>query len=280
MSEILRDLSESALVRAIEENYYALTPFYYNWPNMEVYSGDDVCWCMTDIAFASINAIFRAKLRPDDVDKTIEAVIAKGNEKRVPLNWLLGRDTTPSNLRERLLAYGFIDEGDGAGMAIDLHAMNEKAPVPSDFSIVEVTNGDVLQTWCHVTAVGFGMPEHDEPALLEWLKGVFDLNLPVKLYLAYLGNKPVATSMYFLAEGVAGIYFVNTIPEARKQGIGFAVTLKPLQDARDLGYRVGILHASNMGEPVYRRMGFKRYSTVGSYLWLDDYHKKLAAENK
>ena len=279
MDEILRDLSEPALVKAIEENFYALTPFNYNCPNMEVYSGDDFSWCMTDIAFPPCNAIFRARLKPDDVDKTIKAIVAKGNERRVPLNWLIGQDTAPSNLGERLMAHGFRDQGEGAGMAIDLHAMNEKVSVPPSLYIVEVKDIPTLKTWCHVTALGFGMPVHVETALLEWFTVVVELKLPVKLYLAYLGGNPVATSMYFLAEGVAGLYFITTVPEARNRGIGFAVTLKPLQDARDLGYRAGILQASKMGEPVYRRMGFKKYSTISSYVWIDDFHKQLAEEN-
>ena len=91
----------------------------------------------------------------------------------------------------------------------------------------------------------------------------------MKFYLGWWDEEPVSTSGLLLAEGVAGIYFVATVPEARKRGVGFAITLKPLQEAREMGYRVGILQASQMGEPVYRRMGFQEYCKIGAYIWMN-----------
>jgi len=70
-----------------------------------------------------------------------------------------------------------------------------------------------------------------------------------------------------LAAGVAGIYCVATVPEARRQGSGGAITAAPLHIARAMGYRIGILQASESGHPVYRRLGFQEFCTLGLYLW-------------
>jgi ribosomal protein S18 acetylase RimI-like enzyme len=45
-------------------------------------------------------------------------------------------------------------------------------------------------------------------------------NSQYRTYLALLDGKPVGTSQLFLSEGVAGIYNVTVLPEARHQGIG------------------------------------------------------------
>jgi GNAT superfamily N-acetyltransferase len=268
MPEVLSDLSEQALIKAIENNAYALTPFSHNWDQAEVYSGPDMCWCLTDISFPMCNSAFHIHLKPEQVDGAIKSFKAKGNQRKVAVQWYIGHDTQPANLGEKLTAHGFTTYVESAGMAIDLLEMNKDVPFPSGLKIIDVKDDNTLKTWCHITSTGFGIPEPAEPSLLAWFKTDIKYKQPLKFYLGLLEGKPVATSMYFPGEGVVGIYFVATLPEARNKGIGFAITQKPLLEGREMGYRVGILQASKMGEPVYRKMGFKEYCRVQSYSWL------------
>ena len=62
-------------------------------------------------------------------------------------------------------------------------------------------------------------------------------------------------------------YFVCTVERARRRGIGAGITLAALREARDLGYSVGVLGSSEMGYPVYRRLGFEEYCRIGLYEW-------------
>jgi predicted acetyltransferase len=57
------------------------------------------------------------------------------------------------------------------------------------------------------------------------------------------------------------------MPQARGRGIGAAITLAPLLEARQMGYRVGILQASSMGYKVYQRLGFRDFGKLSVYLW-------------
>lgn len=267
MTKILEDLSPATLVTAIEENMFAFTPFSHGWPNTERYQGKELSWCLTNVSFPTCNTIFRARLAPEKTDKTIEYLMAKARRRGIPLEWLITRDTLPVDLGKYLVAHGFIQRGDGAGMAIDLLEMKEDSRQPVNLNITEVKDDATLKTCCRIAQVGFGAPDSSLPALVEWFTKDIELKQPVRFYLGSLNGKPVSTSMVFFAEGVAGLYFVATLPEARNRGIGFAITQKPLKVAREMGYRVGTLQASKMGEPVYRHMGFKEYCRISTYMW-------------
>ena len=42
----------------------------------------------------------------------------------------------------------------------------------------------------------------------------------------------------------------------------------PLIDARERGYRVGVLESSELGYNVYKRLGFKDYGPIEQYLFM------------
>jgi len=68
-------------------------------------------------------------------------------------------------------------------------------------------------------------------------------------------------------DGVAGIYNVATLPEARGKRIGSMITAAPLIDARERGYRISILHSTKMGYNVYRRLGYQEICRLIRYEW-------------
>jgi ribosomal protein S18 acetylase RimI-like enzyme len=61
---------------------------------------------------------------------------------------------------------------------------------------------------------------------------------------------------------VAGVYTIGVVEEFRRRGIGEAMTWEVLRTGRDAGCRVGVLQSSEMGYPLYERMGF---GTVVTY---------------
>lgn len=89
---------------------------------------------------------------------------------------------------------------------------------------------------------------------------------PFAHYAGRLGGEVVATASLSLAAGVAGIFNVVTLPEARRRGFGTALTLAALRDARRRGYRICILQSSTMALGIYRRLSFERYSTYSLYV--------------
>ena len=187
----------------------------------------------------------------------------------VPLTWHVGPTTRPRNLGNRLLAHGLRDAGSEPGMAADLASLGDSADLCPGLDIQCVCEPEELDKWMDVFATGFKLPRSVADAMYDL---ELDLGLgqhpPRQLYLGSLRGRPVATSLLFLGAGVAGIYGVTTLSPVRRQGIGAAMTHVPLLKARAMDYPVGVLHASPMGESMYRRLGFRKCCQLRYYAWI------------
>ena len=84
----------------------------------------------------------------------------------------------------------------------------------------------------------------------------------VRLFTGRLDGRPVATSIAIRSGDVSGVYGVGTHESARRRGVGTAVTWAAVEAGRAWGCDTIVLQASDMGLPVYERMGFR---TVVSY---------------
>jgi len=267
VNEILTDLSPATLAMAIEANLIEFFRTLGCHPAVELHDDPEMLWASSSIRFALYNFVTRIRLTPDGADHAVEAAIARCKERGMPMAWVTGPQTQPPDLSRRLQGHGFSTD-DEPGMAADLLALKEDWPVPSDLGIERVADAEALRIWSRVTTLGFGMPEALSTMFYDWFVHVgLDGSGPMRHYLGRLRGEPVATSTLFLGAGVTGIYRVATLPDARGQGIGTAITLAALREGRAEGYRVATLHASPMGVNIYRRMGFQEYCTIGRYLW-------------
>jgi len=214
------------------------------------------------------NAVVRANLTPKQADALIAESITRLRAHGVPGTWHVGPSMRPADLGARLIAHGFTYAGDDIGMAADLSALPATLETAPGLVIDRVRDEQALAIWTRTLAAGFGEGEREAAWTGEMYRriGLGD-EQPWRHYLGWLNGAPVATGSLFLGAGVAGIYFVFTLEEARRQGIGTAITHAALRDAVALGYKIGVLGASDLGYSVYQRLGFQEYCRIGIYQW-------------
>jgi len=262
MNQIQTDVSDQAIITAIRAN---LCDFFHhlerNSPGGKIDNEKFSRWHMP-IAYPWFNGVLSTQPPVETDSSFLEDCIQYFREQSVPVfTWWTEPHMSRPDWEPFLSQQGFGFSNDTPGMAVDLQELNETVQTVDGLEVREVTDEESLRNWAHIFTVGYGLPAEWETPVYE-MCAKLGLDFPIYNYLGYRNGEPVATASLFFGAGVAGIYSVSTLPEARGQGIGAAVTLYPLQKAREMGYRIGVLQSSEMGYKVYKKLGFKHLCQI------------------
>lgn len=268
MSAISQNISSAGMAAAIEANVNEVFSLFGSAPITEVHEDPDLRWCITPgVPFPLFNHVYQTNLPEEGLDDRIREVLQNYAAHQVPVMWSVGPFSSPADLGSHLEAYGLAHTDDTPGMAVDLQALNEDIPWPAGLVVEQVSDPETLKQYIEVARIGFEMPEFVTEPFFEVLTAVsLTEESSWRNYVGRLDGEIVATSSLATTAGVAGIYNVATLPEARRKGLGAVMTLAALRDAQDLGYRIGVLQSSAMGFNVYRRLGFEQYSNYSIYV--------------
>jgi len=268
MHTVLKDFSASSVVDAMEINAHEAWIRFAHGLGATVYDEPHMLWFFSGLPFHLANGIVNARFPEDRLEEILGERLRQFAANQVPMAWLIGPSTRPVDLGSHLQAHGWMLGDEAPGMAIELQTLDEAFSSAPSLTIERIYDAETLRTWLRVMTVGSDIPEEGLTLLLELVsKHGFTDDPSVHYYLGLLADKPVATSLLYLGGGVAGIYNVATLPEVRRQGIGSALTVAPLLQARTWGYRIGTLQSTPMGLHLYRRLGFREYCTFQAYFW-------------
>lgn len=260
--------SPPQVVAAIEANTLAYWASHCATPGTELGREADRVWIRSGRPCPITNCVMWAAFSPEDADRRVEETLALYDSAGLPGLWSVGPSSRPAGLGRRLLAHGLRHTDDEPGMAVELARLPEGWPGPAGLAIERVDDPRALRRWVQTYVAGFAMPAPWLQDLLAWEADPGDAERGRRLqYIGLLRGRPVATAQLLLGGGVAGLYGLSTVPRARGQGIGGAMTLFALCQALGMGYHVGVLYASEVGRPLYERLGFREYLVASDYAW-------------
>jgi len=268
-SRILNDLSPRKLASVVGENIAAAVPVFgigesrMDESREEILPGVNLA--LTMVPGGPYVSAAGAKFESGKADASIEKILAK--YRTVPIDWWVGPESQPADLGERLQARGFTLRETVPGMAADLDALVEPS-IPMRLTIRLARGEDGWRQWTEACLRAW---EYDRELNVDtepWYKMCQAASEDtLYLYSGWLSGEPVAVSIMVLGAGVAGLHFIQTRPTYQRRGIGSRLTYEPLLQARRLGYRVGVLSASEMGYNIYRKIGFQEVCSMRIYSW-------------
>jgi len=248
----------AATVRmAIDLNWRACMRAFGSAPGVTIRDDQELFWFITGLPDPAFNSIMYACLAPDRIDAALAEFHRLRTTYQVPMSWLVGPSSTPADLAHQLAERGLHHRSSLTPMTIQLGRLPAARSEPAGLRIERVATAAQYQTWIATEQQGFELDGPLAIGLVRLRQGMgASPSAPIYHYLGILDGTPVATASLLPAGGIAGVYDVATIPVARRQGIGTAMTLAVLHAARQLGYSQAWLQPSDMGQTLYRRIGF------------------------
>ena len=174
------------------------------------------------------------------------------DDRRMPYGILMLAGLDPD--AERTCAeFGLVHVHTLPGMALG-PLPSEVPPPPAELEIRSVSDAAEHDQHVQTDAAGFEGP-------LAYARKMFPPSLITRPYavefLGLVDGVPVATSVLVATGRTAGIYGVSTIPAYRRRGFGEAMTWQAVREGIARGCEMANLQASDMGLPLYARMGFR-----------------------
>ncbi len=268
MSEILTDYSPAALAHASTANHWQFYNLYARQPEVKAHEHGGMAWIASQLPVTYLNQVMITNMSDDEAEAQIATMIDYYRVRGVAqFVWRAWPSVQPVDLGERLLAHGFTTRPPAPSMGADLHQLPPSWPTTTGVSIARVKDSASLTSWAGVVRGVYDTSEAFADFLIRAFSGeVGNPNAAVRHYVAWVEGQAVACATLFLGAGVAGIYRVATLTQWRGRGIGGAVVLAALREARDVGYCFAMLRSSEMAHHLYQQLGFRDEFSAASYL--------------
>ena len=261
-------MTDDELGRLAERDYWAWIEAFAGTDGVEVVVAQDVRYRVGDVDHEYLNHVYGARLDPASASRRIQEVVALVGRGSRAFTWTIWPSDRPADLLDRLVAAGFELEGDGPLMAIELSSAPHPGPTPPELAIERVDDPAALDELSAFVASSMeGPPELVRPFADTFRRLILESSPRVVQFAGRVDGELVAASALFTGSGVAGVYGVMTSEAARGRGYGRALTVAVMEEGRRRGLGVSVLLASELGEPVYRRLGYRDVGRVTFLRW-------------
>lgn len=199
------------------------------------------------------NHVSRIRIAPAEVDELVGECQAFFRREGLSGCCLMTTPaTTPADLGARLYRLGFMSETNPVMLW-----QGDRLSVPNPRIRVERTTRADADTVFHLLSQVFFRGARAD-VLAMGRRGVdISYDLGAVNYLAFVGDRPVGTGTLYRTGPMGGVYNMCTLPEMRGQGVATAIMAASLADAEQMGCTYVGLTPTEMGRPLYERLGFR-----------------------
>jgi ribosomal protein S18 acetylase RimI-like enzyme len=249
-------------IAPVVDNPVALFGQVGELPGFTPLPGDDVRGFTSDVPFPMLNQVYDVSFAADEEKRRAHEVLDHLVDRGLPFMWQVTPTSRFDGLEEILGERGL--EGQAMpGMYAELAPLHSETPAGMTLETVTPTT---LETAIEMMAGAFEFPDFAFEPMLAAFRA---LDGPEVTHLiARIDEEPVGAGTGFLDGTTLGIYNIATLEQARGRGVGTAITTALMDIGASRGCERAILHSSELGLPVYRKLGFEEVCQVVNYVWM------------
>jgi ribosomal protein S18 acetylase RimI-like enzyme len=267
--------SQTEVVAAIEDSLVAQWSHFGLWPRGELHTEHGLTWIEAPMRHLPYNAVVRTHLDPGSADTALDTVLARYRERGVDFMWVDHPSGTPDDLGRRLTERGLEPVEVATGMSLELRDWQPTGPTPL---VKEAIDDAALEAYRNLLMRYWEIPEDEQDLVTELHQYWSPSRVPGHRYLAFTSDGvPIGKGYLSLAgpPGVASIFGMSVVPEARGRGVASTITTAMLSRAKAEGCACVVLHSSEAAVGLYRRAGFAERCELKVYatnsLWSQDH---------
>jgi ribosomal protein S18 acetylase RimI-like enzyme len=211
-----------------------------------------------------LNVVIDTQIDEKDVHEKINIVEKFFKQRRIGWSWIVNSTARPITLPHYLRQHNlsFLDEF--PTLYFDLDNAFEQ-PQTTTFTVSEAAATDELHEWIKPVCASFGSSDNGEGFRLLSAKQAHGPGTVFHHFMVYQQNEVMASGTLYTGPESAMIHNLATMPDHRNKGLATLLTLYSMQEAKKLGYKHCFLNSSESGLNLYRRIGFKIYTTSEIY---------------
>jgi len=250
--------TEEEIIRAMDANMQLQMTYFAKYAQpMRLVFEPDVTVVMSDIADDTFNYVIGARFNKKNLSNRVSHILELYKCKNLPFSWWVGERDEPDGLADELVRQGLSPKEENTGMSLSLEGKSFSRS-NKELSIERVEEKEGVAIFAKVV-VSAGVYAHIYEQLLSKIPPVlYRDGAPLEIYVGYVEGVPVVTGILVLHANVAGIYYIMTDPSFRKRGFGTEMMASLLLRAKERGYRLAILQASESGRSLYQKLGFEQ----------------------
>jgi GNAT superfamily N-acetyltransferase len=211
--------------------------------------------------------IMYSRLNADNADRVIQEQIDYFRAITQDFEWKTYDHDTPSDLKTRLLAHGFLAEEPEALLILDIESAPASLLQPVSQEIRHITDPSLLEAVEQIQASVWG---ESDPSYIAALRDAMVHDAGHQdIYLAYAEGTPVAYARitYHDRSQFAGLWGGSTLKDYRGQGFYTSLLAVRLQAAQRRGARFLTIDASAMSRPIVEKHGFRFMTMTQPFKW-------------